>query len=265
MESSNIYEIIKEECKEQFNFSERIEQYVEGILLNNINDFKKENIDPLSINEKELDLALSLLIAQGIRTYKSNLILVKEGYASNALAGLRSLVEIIFNIEYILENEKFKYKRANNYLNNRKSDKVWKKAELSLNRELYKAYVILCEFSHFNLKATQHNVNDNKINVSSDNSMTEATATFVNSVYYYFILIVCDYYSISTTYLENIDIPQQVKTLVDSYSTEKDVVDTFMNIISSAGIDKGFALEEYKKYKIDEEEKKKKQKRKKRK
>ena len=105
-----INRIIIEKCKEEFEFYEELENYVESEVLPHINSLKRNGYN--TDDEKELDQAISLLISQGVRIYKSNLILIREGYASNALINLRSLVEVIFNIDYILESDNLRYKRA---------------------------------------------------------------------------------------------------------------------------------------------------------
>ncbi|WP_300382082.1 DUF5677 domain-containing protein [Clostridium sp.] len=246
----DIYSIIEEKCKEQFEFYNELEKYVERELLLEINNLKKKT---QTEEEEKLEWAISLLISQGIKTYKSSIILIKSGYASNALIVLRSLIEVIFNIDYIFENSKFRYKRANNYLNNKMNDKVWKRAELSLNKSLYEIYKELSNFTHINFKMTCRNSNGSFISIKESEDMVKSAVEVGNGIYYYFVYIICEIYNINKKNLNSIRIPDKIKDAVDAYTTEKNVISEFMNILEENGVDKNKALEEFKAYKIKKE------------
>lgn len=247
-----IYSIIEEKCKEQFDFYNELENYVERELLVEINNIKHEK--KKTEQDEKLEYAISLLISQGIKSYKSSMILIREGYATNALIIQRSLVEIIFNIDYILENNKFKYKRANYYLNNKLNERVWKRAELSLNKHLYKTYQELSNFTHINFKSTSRNIMENRIEIDKNDDMTDVAAIIGNGIYYYFIYVICEIYNIDKIRLNGIHMPESVKVSKEAYTTEKIVVSVFMDILKNYGIDNGEALEGYKEYKLKREQ-----------
>jgi len=249
-----INRIIIEKCKEEFEFYEELENYVESEVLPHINSLKRNGYN--TDDEKELDQAISLLISQGVRIYKSNLILIREGYASNALINLRSLVEVIFNIDYILESDNLRYKRAKKYLNGKINEKIWKKAELSLNRALYQVYEVLCEYTHVNAKSLYRNIKESGILICESDDMVEPTIKFVNGIYYYFIYIICDFYKMDMQGLKKINASEFVEKALDAYKTEKEVVSVFMDILEENNHDGKELLEEYKKFKIKEKEQK---------
>ncbi|MDU1279197.1 MAG: DUF5677 domain-containing protein [Clostridium sp.] len=249
---SDIYSIIKDKCKDQFEFYNELENYVERELLLEINNIKSKKKQ--TEQDDRVEYAISLLISQGIKAYKSNMILIREGYASNALIIQRSLVEIIFNIDYILENNKFKYKRANHYLHNKLNEKVWKRAELSLNKHLYKTYQDLSNYTHINFKSTSRNLKENGISIEENEDMVDVAAIIGNGIYYYFIYVICEIYDIDKKKLNSIKMPESVKISKDAYTAEKIVVSVFMDILKNNGIDTREALEEYKEYKLKKEQ-----------
>ena len=141
------------------------------------------------------------------------------------------MVEIIFNIDYIKANDNLKYKRAKEYLEDKSSKKVWRKASKGLNKGLYEAYEILCKYSHVNIVATANNVNDRMLYIGANDTLCNPTVVFINSVYYYFIDTICNYYGIEKENKFNEDIPKEIKVLFDSFTAEKIVFEVFSNII----------------------------------
>lgn len=248
----DIYSIIEEKCKEQFDFYNELESYVERELLEEINNAQRKKKQ--TEQDERLEYAISLLISQGIKAYKSNMILIREGYASNALIIQRSLVEIIFNIDYILENDRFKYNRADNYLNNKLKEKVWKRAELSLNKHLYRTYQDLSDFTHINFKSTSRNLKEDGISIDRNEDMVDVAAIIGNGIYYYFIYVICEIYDIDKKRLNSISMPESVKVSKEAYTAEKIVISVVMDILKNNGIDNIEALEEYKKYKLKKEQ-----------
>ena len=242
---------INSECSEIFEFGDSLESIIEESILPQIN-IKKSGVK--DDNDKwSLDYTITLLLGQAIKTYKSSILLIKEGYSTNALVNLRNLVEIIFNLDYILESKKNIYKRAKKYLSNKKNwsnKKVWERAELSLNKGLYKAYQILCEYSHANYIATCRNDFNGQISIGPSDNLAVSTAIFVNSVYYYFLYSICEYYDLDINYLEEIIKPSELETLLKRFRAEKDVVATAMDIIKEMGLQSDCVLEQYKDFKI---------------
>ncbi|MDK0830158.1 DUF5677 domain-containing protein [Clostridium perfringens] len=247
--NENIRNEIYSSYKEEFDFSTRLLNYVEMNFLSQANN----NIITLNFSKEEQH-AIALLTSEGIRLYKASLILISEGYASCAFVLSRSLVEIIFNIDYIIEDENKKYKRAIKYLNNKKLDEVWKRAELSLNKGLYSVYKMLCEFSHENSKSTLRNIIDGKYITGAINDEISGTVDIVNSIFYYLIYILHEYYKIDLSELEKINVPEKVNRFFEVYSTEKYILEKAFEIIKENfynNLDKDKLKNEYKKYKIN--------------
>ncbi|EOU1570520.1 DUF5677 domain-containing protein [Clostridium perfringens] len=222
----NIYKVIYNECIDQFEFAENLSRIVELDVITKINEKSQYNK-----NSKDLNNALIHLGAYGIKNYKASLILVGQGYSICALSTLRTLVEVILNIDYILEDKTKIHNRAKEYLEGFNRKTVLEKAERSLNKGLYKVYRILCEFCHSNFKGTKINSNNGKVSITEDSSLSKEVATITNSIFLYFVKVLIKHYNIKINFNEYLNIPKDIKELYDFYNTEKDLTDSVLNII----------------------------------
>lgn len=238
---ADIKRVINRKCSEQFEFVHGIEKVFNERILLNINKY----IDCIEEkkDEKNLSYAITALTCQGIKTYKSCVLLIQEGYAINALVNLRSLVEIILTIDYILEDKSKKYKRALMYLNGEKSEAVWRKAKRSLNTTLYKSYEVLCQYTHMNYVAVDKNTSNGSISVSASDTLVEPTAIFVNGVLLYLLQIICKFYNINYEEVIDIEVPKSVKEQIEFYNKEKNAVDIVYKAIFEVAL-KGLGIKE---------------------
>lgn len=248
----NIYKVIYDECIEQFEFAEGLIRIVELDVITKINENSQCNK-----KSKELNNALIYLGAYGIKNYKASLVLVGQGYSICALSTLRTLVEVIFNIDYILEDKAKVNTRAKEYLKGYNRRTVLERAERSLNKSLYKVYRILCDFCHSNFKGTKINATNGKVSITENADLSKEVATITNSIFLYFIKILIKHNNIKIDFNENLNIPKDVKELYDFYNTEKDLTNSVLCIIKEVctkNLNNDFPekyLRTYKNFKID--------------
>lgn len=221
MENKLIVKIYNE-CKEQFEFEEKIRSIVQNDVVNKMNEFIKSD---KSDKNKFIDKAITHLACQGIRNYDSSMLLVHHGYSTNALTNLRQMVEIILEIEYILEDENKAYNRANKYLN-LKGNKLSKpeKSLYSFNTQLYSLYEILCEYSHANISALNQNEKDNLISIKANDVLVKKASVIVNSTFCYLLESIFRYYKIDKKIIEDINMPEDVSFILKGYNFERDIL-----------------------------------------
>lgn len=219
---------IYNECNDQLRLSFELQSFVEEKIIK-----CNKSIDMDNYNH-DLDLSIKSLFSQGVKTYKSSILLIQNGYITNSLVNIRNLVEITFNIKYILFDENLKIDRAKVYLYGAKKKKtsISEKAMMSLDTHLYRLYGILCEYSHGNFKATEKNIEDSLFSTYPTAKLAYDTINLVNSIYIYFINSVCDYMDIDSSLLDSINKPESVRKLVKNLSYEKNILTTVQKVIT---------------------------------
>lgn len=239
------------ECREQFQFEEEIRNVVQNDIVNKMNEY----INSVKTDEKQLLItkAITFLSCQGIRNYNSSMLLIRYGYATNALVNLRQMVEIILEIDYILENKNETYSRALKYFTEGNKISKWKKSQSSFNTRLYKAYEVLCDHSHANSNALCKNNIENMISINPNDVLVKETSLFVNSIFYYLLESILKYYKINKEIIDNINVPQNIKDEVSNYAYERDmtnlIFDEFLKYLGLTDEEISKEKESFKNYK----------------
>lgn len=178
--------------------------FTEKVVLNKINEYSIEDVKKMKIKE-----ALVYLLVQGIRSYKSGLLLLLNGYYTNGLMIVRNLMDVIFNINYILEDEKESYNRAFTYMDSLSkwtNETIRNIAYISCNSALYKRYMYLSDYVHANFLGVSANVNEKgNLTIYPTKEKINDGLAFINAVYYYLLEIICKYF--------NIDLNKREKTI----------------------------------------------------
>lgn len=205
-------------------FSYNLQSVVEGDLLVEINKLLEAS---RTEEEERFLVCISLFLAQAIKTYKSCIILLKEGYYQNALINLRNMVEILFNINYIVQDDQNKYKLSTSYLSNNSywaGKELWQKANLALEKPMYEIYKFLCNYTHANYSATYSNLSVKGLSCNPENNRIGGTLELVNSVYYYLVEDIYNILGIDKSYIEYIEKPQYVIDNLRLFNKEKHVL-----------------------------------------
>lgn len=225
----NICRVINKQCKAKLVFSVELEDFVENELLVAMNDLEQINLDENRINQ-----AVFILFAQAVKSFKSCLLLATNGYYTNTLIDSRSIIEIIFNIKYILEEASKKTVRANAYLTKKDywTDATVKdRAFLSLDKPLHSVYKIICNYSHANYMGAGQNNEGNFISIYPSEEKIINALELVNSLYYYLIKFIVNYYNICVDSFIKIEIPHNLSELIDLYETEQNIVNFILDIL----------------------------------
>lgn len=229
IKSDKVQSDIYNECNDQFRLSFELQSFVEEKIISSNKDIDMNNYN------HDVDLSIKSLFSQAIKTYKSSILLIQNGYITNSLVNTRNLVEITFNIKYILFDKDLMGDRAKLYLyrgRNRDTNmSVFEKSMISLDTYLYRLYSILCEYSHGNFKATEKNIEDNLFSTYPTSKLSYDTINLVNSIYIHCINSVCDYMGVDNSLLNSINKPESVTKLVNNLSYEKNILTTVQNVI----------------------------------
>lgn len=214
-------------CEQELSMSINLQKFTESELLLAMNNIKNKDQD-----ENRTNQAIFILFAQAIKSFKSCLILATNGFFSNTLIDCRNIVEIIFNIKYIVEEPSQKLKRANDYLSKKDywtDDSIKHRAFLSLDKPLYQVYKILCNYSHANYMGAAQNYNGETISIGPSTNKIKSAIEIVNSTYYYLLKFICQYYSICENTFNKIHTPEHFEKIIYAYEVEKKVVDFVLN------------------------------------
>ncbi|MGN9163473.1 hypothetical protein [Clostridium sulfidigenes] len=217
------------ECKEQFQFEDDIKILIDNDIVPKINEYLhgvKNDKKQLLINK-----AITFLTCQEIRNYNSSMLLIRNGYATNALVNLRQMVEIILEINFILGDTNKTYERALNYFKDGNKVGKYKKSIYSFNTRLYKAYEVLCNHSHANSNALYKNKNGNIISIGPNDILVKETSILVNSIFYYSLETILKFYNINDTVIEKINVPENVKDEIINYKEEQEITNLTLKAI----------------------------------
>ncbi|MBZ9621407.1 DUF5677 domain-containing protein [Clostridium sp. FP2] len=253
-----VYKNVIEKSENELGVSLSLQTFVELELLIKMNEISNAETDEHRVNQ-----AINILFAQAIKSFKSCIILATNGYFPNALINLRNIVEIIFNVKYIVEESNKKLKRANDYLSVEgywTVDSIKARSCLTLDKPLYKVYTILCGYSHSNYMGTGQNFDGKNISINPSEKKAKPTIEFINSIYYYLIKFICGYFNIKSEYFDNIQFQDNFDKIIEMYDTEKSVIDFVLDIVEDAGWsqqDKADLIREYKEIMIGGKKKKK--------
>ncbi len=208
---------IETQCKDQFLFAEKLKEYTQNSIISEIN--KRNNIKE-ERKVKELN-AIITLFGQATRIYNSSIILIRQGYPDATMILCRGLVEATINIDYI--GQKDQYNRSCEYFKNGiKSIKIWKRSEISKNKQLYKEYELLCNATHNNYSAISKNIKGDKFNIGETSDNVEFVAEFINACYSYLICIMNEYFGLGRFNILNLGMPKSVLRLVGNFYYFKD-------------------------------------------
>lgn len=216
-------------CREQFEFAEKINSVIQNDIVNKMNEY----ISLVKTDERQLLItkAITSLSCQKIRNYNSSILLIRHGYATNALVNLRQMIEIILEINYILGNKNESYNRALKYFGDGNKISKYKKSKHSFNERLYKAYEVLCDHSHSNSNALCKNNIGNIISINPNDVLVEEAAIFVNSIFYYSLEGILKYYKINKEIIDNIKVPKSINDEIKKYTHESDIINSTMDIL----------------------------------
>jgi len=216
----------------ELSMSLQLETLVEQELLLEMN-----KINALNSDENRVNQSVFILFAQAIKSFKACIILAINGYFTNVLINCRNIVEIIFNIKYIVEDPSQKLKKANDYLSKKDywtDDTIKHRAFMALDKPLYEnVYNILCNYSHSNYMGTAQNYNGKNISINPNTDKVRNAIEFTNSLYFYLIQFIYDYFSIKSKTLSSIHMSDNFCKLINFYSTEKNVLDFFFDTFFS--------------------------------
>lgn len=189
--------------KDELGLSYKLLNFTENFMFSQIN-----NVSTQTPEDDILNTSVLLLFIQGVKSYKSSLLLCTEGYYTNSVIIARNIIETIFNIMYLYESPEQSTERANNYLcNNSKwaDESIRNKAYLTYNSALYNIYRMTSEYTHSNIVSTSQNYNEkNSLSASPSDLNIEDSITLINSVYYYLIEFLCKLYKIDFACMESI-------------------------------------------------------------
>jgi hypothetical protein len=237
---------INNENQKELIISEELQSYVEGYLLielNKLADFQSKS--------NEVNQALFILFAQGIKSYKTSLLLTLNGYYSNAIILARNLIEIIFNIKFILNNPNTSNKIARQYLENPKkwtNKNISERAYETLDKPLYELYKLFSNYTHSNYLGTSQNFStDNTLSIYPTDKKSKETINCINSLYYHQIQIISGHYGLEIAEIEMTD---EFKKMMDFYNIETNLIE---NLVSTNLVDipKDRIMKDMKKYRSD--------------
>ena len=221
-----------------------------------LNDIMSTNASDSVKNR--VDQAIFILFAQSIKSYKSALILLMHGYFTNATMVLRNILEITFNIKYIVEDETNSFKRADNYLtakNNWSGETAKLKAFKVLDRYLYNVYGVICNYVHGNFMGTAQNLNENKqISIYPSTEKIKDSLNTLNAMYVYLIEFICHYYRLEEEKVNSFQQVSDIAGFIEGFNKEKDILNTFAEIIKGDDFPENFNEEfinSYKKFVVD--------------
>lgn len=261
---SEVYQEILEENKSRLKLTLEIQTYVESELLLSLNEIMSTLTDK---DGNRVNQAVFILLAQGVKSYKAGIIMSMQGYFTNATMILRNLLEIIFNIKYILEDETKRFKRADNYLTakyNWSGESAKLRAYGVLDRYLYEVYRIVCNYVHANYMGTAQNLDDEKrITISPSKEKIKDSLNTLNAMYVYLIEFICEYYRLDTEKVKKFKQDSDIADFIRGFNTEKDILNMFAGMFKGEGFPDNFNeqfIKEYKKFVIDNEKQKNKKK-----
>lgn len=181
--------------KNMFKFTQTIFKYISKI----------KNKDE---KEATLNKVLLLLFTQGYKSYKGCLSQSLYGYYTNTIILMRNVIEIIFNIKYILDEQDEIYNKVNIYMNDIKqwtNETIRKKAYIASNSTLYSLYGLSSDFIHANYLATSQNINkDGVLLLASSNIGIKKVLNLINAVYYFLLEYMSIHYDITFTCMDEI-------------------------------------------------------------
>lgn len=214
---------IIEEYRNQFELAEELEKFVEENLVSTINSYNVES------DEIEVFKAITLLFGQGVLNHKSCTILISEGYATSSLSILRSTIEIILNIDYILISPNVMKDRASKYLSTPPKNQcaVATKAYNGLNEDLYKIYCELCDFTHANPKSTYKNILNNELIINPSDNLTKESILLTNVTFAYLLKRMCKYFGLDFTSMLSESNLNNLGSLLNYFNKDKVIYDIF--------------------------------------
>lgn len=252
----DIYQEIQKENEARLKLALEIQTYIESELLLSLNDIMSDTVADRVQNR--VNQAVFILLAQSIKSYKSALILSMQGYFTNATMVLRNILEITFNIKYILEDETKRFDRANNYLtakNNWSGETAKLRAYSVLDRYLYNVYRIICNYVHANYMGTAQNLDENKqISIYPSTEKIKDSLNTLNAMYVYLMDFVCDYYKLDKEKIKSFQQDNNIVGFIEGFNTEKDVLSMFTDVFKGDDFPENFSQEfmkNYKKFVID--------------
>ncbi|MDF2880051.1 MAG: hypothetical protein K0R54_608 [Clostridiaceae bacterium] len=192
--------------KIDFYLANELINFTENIIISEIsNPLNNQEDIQISINNTML-----LMIVQAVKSYKSCLLLCIDGYYTTAIIILRNILDIIFNIKFIIEETPEKsLQRAEDYLNNPSrwtSETIKNRAYLSQSSTLYNIYRDISDFSHANYISTAKNITkEGYLSPYSSCENIKEAITLINTVFYYLVEMVCNIYSINKKSLDSIE------------------------------------------------------------
>ena len=264
---SEVYQEILDENKSRLKLTLEIQTYVESELLLSLNEIMSTVTDK---DGNRVNQAVFILLAQGVKSYKAGIIMSMQGYFTNSTMILRNLLEIIFNIKYILEDETKRFKRADNYLtakSNWSGESAKLRAYSVLDRYLYNVYGIVCNYVHANYMGTAQNLGDKKqISISPSKEKIKDSLNTLNAMYVYLIEFICVYYKLDTEKVKKFEQDSDIAGFISGFNTEKDILNMLADMFKGEGFPDNFNeqfMKDYKKFVVDNFKQKKKNKRKK--
>lgn len=227
--NKSICRVINKQCKAELELSIELEDFVENELLVALNNLEQTDLDENRINQ-----AVYILFAQAVKSYKACLILATNGYFTNTLIDSRSIIEIIFNIKYILDEPSLKLKRAEDYLTKKDywaDDSVKNRALMGLDAPLYEVYKIICNYTHVNYMGAGQNYDGDYISIGPSEEKIGPAIEFVNSLYYYLIKFISNYYSTCNKSFEEIKVSEQFNERIKLYEEEQNIVNFVLDAL----------------------------------
>ncbi|WP_332833489.1 hypothetical protein [Clostridium perfringens] len=223
--NENLKQKIIEEYRDQFELAEELEKFVEENLVSTINSYNVE------FDEIEVFKAITLLFGQSVLNHKSCTILISEGYAASSLSILRSTIEIILNIDYILISPNAMKDRASKYLSTPSKNQcaVSTKACNGFNEYLYKIYCELCDFTHSNSKSTYKNILNNELIINPSDNLTKESILLTNVTFAYLLKRICKYFDLDFTSMLSESNLNNLGCLLNYFNKDKVIYDIFKN------------------------------------
>lgn len=200
---SSVNKSISNDNLKEFSMSLELLIFTENKMYQSLNEVRNNTKEQVLINK-----VLFVLFVQGVKSYKSCLLLCMTGYYTNALMILRNIIESIFNIKYILDEPEYIYERANNYLNNVREwtkDTIKSKAYVSKNSTLYGIYSDVSNYTHSNYIGTSQNISkEGYLNSYPSGIGIKKAIPLANAVYYYLLIFLCKHYNINYMLIETL-------------------------------------------------------------
>lgn len=207
----DIYKEIADKCKIQIFTSQILQDDLEQELLNKM--YSKRLQFGEGSDEQIIHDAISYLTKIISRTYKAAEILIKEGYSDSAEGLMRTIVEALVDLDYILVEKEEQVKRAKIYLEENYSNKGFNNRNNETNNNLYEFYKRGCNQIHANKKAIDR-INDKRSNTpecAESKAITKFCDTSYNRLiafYLYSLIIMIHYLDINMVL--TIDIPKDI-------------------------------------------------------